>query len=191
MQATLNNDIVITLGRGPTTIPDDYPRDVGWERLRFDGEKIIDLATLPGMWVELSNGKFVLHAIEVPGSSYVSMTYADRKNLYFDGAIKVKTPQQISDALREKQIDSVKNYLASKTVSPKELAELVMVIMGLIAIIAEYARTQNATAGAALTNVLPTLRQLPLTKIAAMAPNALATLKDIFDLYFTKMESIE
>lgn len=192
MQATIDRDIITVLGRGPVTIPDDYPRDVGWERLRWDGERIIDLATLSAMWVERTQaGSFVLHAIEVPGAVLVDMTYADRKNLYFDGSIKVKTAQQIADELLTKQIETVKNYLASNVVKPKELAKVVMVLLGLIAITAEYARTQNVTARNYLDAALPTLRQLPIQKIADIAPNALNTLKAVFDTYFSKMESIE
>jgi hypothetical protein len=191
MQATIDRDIIVAIGRGPVTIPDDYPRDVGWERLRWDGERIIDLATLSAMWVERTqSGSFVLHAVEVPGSVRVEMTYADRKNLSFGGSISIKTAQQIADELTEKQITSIKNYLASNVVKPQELAEVVMVLLGLIAITAEYARTGNITARNYLDAALPTLRLLPIQKIAEIAPNALNTLKVVFDSYFSKLENL-
>lgn len=190
MQATLNNDIVVAIGRGPVTLPDDYPRDVGWERLRWDGERIIDLATLAAIWVEYVNGQFVLHAVEVSGAVLVEMTYADRRNLYFDGAIRIKTAQQIADELAAKHLEAVRTYLANQVATPKQIAELVMVMVGLIAVTAEYARTQNATARTYLDAALPTLRDLPIQKIAGVAPNALATLKAIFETYFSKLENL-
>jgi hypothetical protein len=191
MQATIDRDIIVAIGRGPVTIPDDYPRDVGWERLRWDGERIIDLATLDSMWVERTQaGSFVLHAVEVPGSVLVDMAYSDRKNLSFGGSISVKTAQQLADELTEKQITAIKNYLASNVVKPKELAEVIMVLLGLIAITSEYARTGNITARNYLDAALPTLRQLPIEKIANIAPTALNTLKAVFDSYFSKLESL-
>jgi hypothetical protein len=190
MQATIDKDIITVLGRGPVTIPDDYPRNVGLERLRFDGANVVDLATLAGMWVELTNGNFILHCKEFDGCAFVTMTYSDRKNLYFDGAIKVKTAQQITDELLKKQIEAVNNYLASSVVKPKELAEVIMVLLGLIAITAEYARTQNTTSRNYLDAALPTLRKLPIQKISDIAPTALNTLKTVFDSYFSKLENL-
>lgn len=188
--ATVDRDIILRIGRGPVNIPDNYPRNVGLERLRWDGERIIDLATMGGMWVECIDGRFVLHAVEVPGSVYVEMTYADRKKLYFDGMIKVKTEQQIAEGLRDKQAEAVRNFLASRLVTPRELAELIMILAGMVAVTAIYARTGNAQAGAYLTNIMPQLSALPLQQIAGVAPSAYSTLKDIFDAYFNKLESI-
>ena len=192
MQAIVDRDIIVAIGRGPVRIPDDYPRDVGWERLRWDGKRIIDLATCSALWVEHTQaGVFVLHAVEVPNSVLVEMTYADRKNLYLNsGTIHIKTAQQIADELLAKQTEAVRTYLASQVTTPKELAELIMVLTGLIALTAIYARTNNATAGAALTAIMPQLQALPLAKIAPLFPNAATTLKDIFELYFTRLEGV-
>jgi hypothetical protein len=74
MQATIDRDLITVMGRGSVTLPDDYPRDVGLERLRWNGSEIIDLATLSGFWVEHKNGMFVLHCLSVQrGNFYISM----------------------------------------------------------------------------------------------------------------------
>jgi len=191
MQAILNNDIVIALGRGPVTIPDDYPRDVGWERLRWDGKRVVDLATLSGFWVELKSGLFVLHCLELPGTTYVEMDYSQRKNLYFDGTIKLKTQAQIESEWLAKQTLAVSNFLSSEIGTSKNIAELVMVLTGLVALTAIYARTGNATAGNALTSLMPQLQALPLSKIATLVPDAAEKLKQILDLYFSKLEGVK
>ena len=190
MQATLNNDIVVMLGRGPTTIPDDYPRNVGWERLRFDGENIIDLATLDGFWVEHKSGMFVLHCIEFANTTFIPMTYAQRKLLYFDGGIRILTAEQIASAAYDKQVVAIKNLLSNKLEAAGNVAELLMVIVGLLAVVAIYARTGNATAGAYLTSILPQLQALPLSRIQGLVPGAADTMKTVFDLYFSKMDEL-
>jgi hypothetical protein len=191
MQATLNNDIVIALGRGSVTIPDDYPRDVGWERLRWDGKQIVDLATLTGMWVEFSNGMFILHCIELPNTTYLDMDYSQRKNLYFDGAVKLKTQAQIDSELIAKQTNAISYFLESKIITAGNMAELFMVLTGIVALTAIYARTGNAMSGAALTSLIPKLQSLPLTKIAPLVPGVADTLAEIFNLYFSKLEGVK
>ena len=190
MKAILNKDIVIALGRGPTTIPDDYPRDVGWERLRWDGSQVVDLATLTGMWVEYANGRFVLHCQQYPDTVYVEMTYAQRKLLYFDGVIKILTAEQIASAAYDKQVVAIKNLLSNKLEAAGNVAELLMVIVGLIAVVAIYARTGNTTAGNYLTSIMPKLQALPLARIQDLVPGAADTMKTVFDLYFSKMDEL-
>lgn len=190
MLATINGDRIIALGRGPVKIPDDYPRNVGWERLRWDGKKIIDLADMPGFWVEFKAGAFVLHCIKLPATTYIEMAYAQRKNLYFDGAIKLKTTEQIDAELVSKQTQAVSNFLSSKICTAGSMAELVMVLTGVIALTAIYARAKDAAVDKALADIMPQLQALPLEKIAALVPGAVGTLKEIFNMYFSKLEEV-
>jgi hypothetical protein len=63
---------------------------VGLERLRWDGERIIDLANLAQIWVRHEGGYFSLHCKEFPKTQLISMTYKDRKALVIrDGLITV------------------------------------------------------------------------------------------------------
>jgi len=103
MRATLDKDIIVKIG-GPTEIG-PLPKGVGLERLRFDGKKIIDLATLDEIWVEEKNGVFILHAIEVPGSQLVRMRYTDRRKLVKDGnKIRLKSAEEIEAEAKEEEL---------------------------------------------------------------------------------------
>jgi len=110
MKAILDQDIIIHITeRGDTEIG-QLPKDVGLERLRWDGKKIVDLADLDEMWIECRNGVFILHAIKVPGSQLVKMRYADRKRLTKDGdKIRLKTAEEIE---AERQEDELRAKLA-------------------------------------------------------------------------------
>lgn len=68
------------------------PRGKSLDQLRWDGEQLVDLAELDAIWVVQANGVYTLHAIEVPGSQLVAMTYAQRRELTTDpdGAIRVE-----------------------------------------------------------------------------------------------------
>jgi hypothetical protein len=190
MQATIDRDLITVLGRGPVTIPDDYPRDVGLERLRWNGSQIIDLATLNGFWVEHKNGMFVLHCMSMLNTTFIEMSYAQRKLLYYDGSIKIRTSEQIASDLYTKQVEAIKNLLSNKLETAGNVSELLMVIVGLIAVVAIYARTGNAAAGTYLTSILPKLQALPLTRIQGLVPGAADTMKTVFDLYFSKMDEL-
>ena len=63
------------------------PRKVGLERLRWTGSELVDLADLPSMWVRKKGGSFELHALRVPGSQRVTMTYNQRKRLTDDNGL--------------------------------------------------------------------------------------------------------
>jgi len=107
MRAVLENDIIVHITeRGDTEIG-QIPKGVGLERLRWDGKKVVDLADLDQIWVEERNGVFILHAIEVPGTQKVSMTYADRKKLTRDAdLIRLKSTNEIEADGREQELKS-------------------------------------------------------------------------------------
>ena len=58
------------------------PKGVGLERVRWNGNELIDLFDLTDIWVEFINGTFILHCIKVPHSQLIKMNYADRKKLW-------------------------------------------------------------------------------------------------------------
>lgn len=103
-QAVVDGDIIIRLNGGTTNIG-PIPKGVGLERLRFDGEKVVDLMTLSEMWVQNKGGVFILHVIPLIGCQLVKMTYADRRRLINDGgAFRLLTEQEIHSAeLKEKE----------------------------------------------------------------------------------------
>jgi len=97
MKAIVDKDIIVHITeRGDTEIG-HLPRGIGLERLRWDGSKVVDLADLDKIWVEHKNEAFILHAIEVPGSQLVKMTYKDRKRLTVeDGKIRLLTAEEMA-----------------------------------------------------------------------------------------------
>jgi len=104
MKAVVSQDIIVHITeRGDTEIG-KLPKGIGLERLRWDGSKVVDLAGLDEIWVECKNGAFILHAIEVPGSQLVRMTYKDRKRLTIeDGKIRLLTTGEIAEKQAEEK----------------------------------------------------------------------------------------
>ena len=114
MKAILQNDIIIRITERGATEIGALPKDVGLERLRFDGTKIVDLADLSSMWVENQGGIFILHAVEVEESQQIEMTYNDRKRLTSnDGMIRLKTIEEI-DTQEGKEIAFSEDMCALK-----------------------------------------------------------------------------
>lgn len=114
------------------------PAGVGLERLRWTGKALVDLASLDSIWCEYVNGAFLLHAIEVPFSQLVKMTYRDRKKLWNDnGVYKIKSDSQIQTELNlqyrkshypsiNDQIGALMKYMARIYDGlPKELKEII------------------------------------------------------------------
>lgn len=193
MLATVDRDIVVMLGRGDTVLPDDYPRDVGWERLRWDGEHIVDLATMTGFWVEW-NGAFVLHCKSFPGTVFLEMAYADKKLLVLNGGTpRLLTQQEIEEKSTQSIIDSARAELEKLLAKQESLYELIAFILGLLASALIYARTPNTTLrnqiGAAIDSILPELQALPITRMSKNASGKLTTIKTILENFFNKIDN--
>lgn len=96
MMALLRDDIIVAVGSGDTEIG-PLPPGVGVERLRWDGMQLIDLAEATEIQVlHLAGDHFELHAVPVPGSQPVAMTWSGRRNLTMvDGVIRLKTPEEL------------------------------------------------------------------------------------------------
>lgn len=113
------------------------PAGVGLERLRWTGKALVDLSGLDKIYVEHVNGGFLLHAIKVPYSQLVKMTYRDRKKLWNDnGVFKIKSDAQIQTELNlqyrkshypkiSDQIGALMKYMATKDDLPNELKEII------------------------------------------------------------------
>ena len=64
MRATVNQDVIVHVTPHGIAEIGNLPTGVGLERLRFDGKKIVDLASLDEIWVEpVPGGGTILHAI--------------------------------------------------------------------------------------------------------------------------------
>ena len=96
MKAALNGDIILQVNVGDTEIG-PIPKGVGLERLRWDGQRVVDLMSMNPIWVEHRGGVFILHAVKGLGWQSVAMNYTERKRLINDnGTFRVKTTQEIA-----------------------------------------------------------------------------------------------
>jgi len=102
MRAWVDHDVIVYVGlNGPVEIG-PLPKAIGLERLRWDGDKIVDLADLDRIWVRNMCGAFELHAVQVAGAQLVTMTYRDRKHLMDDqGRIRVKSAEELDQEKQE------------------------------------------------------------------------------------------
>ena len=191
MKANLKEDIIIMLTVNGKTEIGPLPKDVGLERLRFDGQKVIDLFDLiDGIWVRSVNGVFELHAVEVKGSQKVAMHYIERKNLVMDGnTIRLKTTQEITNEkikLYEKQVLSQLNRrLKGKLGDMTELTlNNTMLIMALIV----YVRNQPSALSDFFDELIPhILDTFPLNKWKDTLKNACVELKDSMEEYHSNI----
>jgi hypothetical protein len=94
MKVSLHEDRIIGFS-GDIEIG-NMPKGVGLERIRWNGKSVVDLMTLDEIWVRHQRGVFEFHAVSVPESQRVAMTYADRKRLHVEsGVIRVRTEQDM------------------------------------------------------------------------------------------------
>lgn len=97
MRAILDQDRIVkfTINKSGVEVGSLPTKNVGLGRLRFDGERIVDLITLNEFWVDR---QFILHVIETPGSQKITMEYRDKDKLINDnGIIRVKIDQEIEE----------------------------------------------------------------------------------------------
>lgn len=110
MKVILDRDMLVSVSSAlAATEVGELPKGMGWERLRWDGERVVDLNSLSSVWVEQRGGSYVLHAVQVPGSQLVNMTYADRKKLMtVNGIILVKTGDDLLMEAKERAYIRIK-----------------------------------------------------------------------------------
>lgn len=96
MRAILKEDFIIKISEKHGEKIGKLPKGVGLERLRFDGEKVVDLSEAKEIWVRPKGGTFFeLHAVEVSGSQKINMSYRDRRKLILDkGQVKLLTEEE-------------------------------------------------------------------------------------------------
>jgi len=178
MKADLRYDTILHITAGGDTeiglIPSDK-KGVGIERLRFDGSKIVDLADYSEMWVEKKAGVFLLHAVMVPNSQLVQMSYADRKNLVDDAdTFRLKTQAEITVKKRIQEI----NKANAKRRGLIETNDLAHHLLALVCYIVIYVRTQDKTIETFLDELTPLILDIyPLGNVKTPLEDFLSELK--------------
>jgi len=167
---------------------------VGLERLRFDGRKVVDLAELSKIWVEpLSDGGFLLHAVEVPNSQLVDMQYDQRRLLTVDnGAIRVKTAAELqSDAIA-----------GSKTLLNRQLKRNIkraaggydkqlLSVFALVTICLYYARTSDNRLEPWIDDILADLQQaFPFSRLRDDIKVLAERMRTVLGSYYEGVDNI-
>jgi len=118
MKAILRDDIIISISSNGVEIG-NFPKDVGFERLRFDGERVVDLMDLNKIWVKhLGGTTFELHAIEVKDSRMIEMGYVDRNRLFVnDGDIKLMSIDDLNDRKKSEKAKADEDMKLKKQVA--------------------------------------------------------------------------
>ena len=157
MRAILNNDLILSYTvKGGVEIGTP-PKDIGLERLRFDGSKIVDIANLSAFWVEKRSEGFVLHCVEIPGSTYLEFDYADRKLLIINGdALRLKTIGEVDAEQLEIKIKVLKNKLRLRLLnSIGDAQDQNMNTLAFVCALIIYVRNQPPVLGTFFDEIIP------------------------------------
>jgi len=105
------NSKIINFGPYGLDIPLPKSAQGDLRRIRYDGQKFVDLGEMDQMYVLYTNNTFELHArSDIPNSMLVTMKYSDRKLLKVDGDIvRLKTDQETIDERIAKLVHRAKS----------------------------------------------------------------------------------
>ena len=194
MRAILHNDIIVTLVMGDRgTEVGDLPKGVGMERLRFNGEEVVDLADLSAFWVESIPGGFMLHAVQVPNSNYIEMAFSDRQYLQINGGVPtIKTPEQIAIEEQGEQIRLLKSALKLKlrdTVG--DIQDQHMMSLAFICAIIVYARQQPQVLADFFDDLIPHIvNMFPLSRWEDILKTGVTDIKTAMQDYYDGIDEL-
>ena len=193
MRAILNNDLILSYTvKGGVEIGTP-PKDIGLERLRFDGSKIVDIANLSAFWVEKRSEGFVLHCVEVPGSTYLEFAYADRKLLIINGdALRLKTIEEVDAEQLEIKIKVLKNKLRLRLLnSIGDAQDQNMNTLAFVCALIVYARRQPAALGDFFDEIIPDIIEIfPLSMWRDILKSSAKDLKTAMHEYYEGVENL-
>lgn len=108
MKVTLQDDYIVSLS-GDVEVG-RLPKDVGLERLRWDGERLVDLLYVSEIWVRYVHGAWKLHCIPIAGAQQIAMSWADRKRLTMTrNEIRLLTVEEYDQVIQERQSNTREN----------------------------------------------------------------------------------
>lgn len=194
MRAILNDDIIVRWSmRDGVEVGNisENKKNVGLERLRFDGEKVVDLADLTEMWVrKLPSGVFELHAVRVDNSQKVSMTYDQRKYLKSNSSkIRLKTQEEVDN-------DNTKNAKLALDATLKrslgDRGDLQIKTLVLLCSLIVYARQQPEPLSVFFDDIIPDIKDaFPLSRWGKILRASVKELKKFLDEYYRGIDELE
>ena len=189
MKALIKEDVIIKLDSINGIEIGDIPRGVGFERLRWDGSKVVDLADLTEFWVRIINNIFELHCIPVVNSHPVTMSYADRDKLIINGgSIRLKTPEEIENERVERLVKIAKSKLTSKM---GELIDLNLSMLAFICSLIVYARQQPQQLADFYDSIIPDIKDIfPLSRWETDLTQFGKNLKQFLNEYYNEIDGI-
>ena len=194
MKAFLDHDVIVNITEQGDTEIGTLPPGVGMERLRFDGEKVIDLVDLSEFWVVQSGKGFDLHCIEVPNSELVQLNYTDRKYLRANGdSIRLKTAEEISAEQVQAKVVAVKNKLRAKLkASIGDIEDQHQVSLALICALIVYARQQPQVLADFFDLIIPDIKDIfELNRVGGELKKSAKDLKISMEEYWQEMDNIQ
>jgi hypothetical protein len=193
LKAFLDHDIIINITEHGDTEIGSLPIGVGMERLRFDGEKVIDLADLTSFWVVPIAKGFELHCIEVPNSQLVQMSYFDRKHLMTNSStIRLKTPEDISAENAQLKVKEAKTRLHGKLKEAiGDLHDQQQYALALICALIVYVRQEPQVLTYFFDDIIPDIKDIfPMNRIEATLKQSAKHLKTAMEEYWQDIDNI-
>ena len=170
------------------------PKGVGFERLRFDGTKVVDLADLSAFWVETILGGFVLHCVKIPNSEYIEMAYVDRKYLvYNSGALRLKTQSEIDAETYDSGLLVLKTKLRTKLkVAMGDVQDQQMQILAFVCALIVYSRLQPQALADFFDEIIPDIKDcFPLNRWEAILKSGGKDLKTALIEYYEELDILD
>lgn len=191
MKAQLNEDFIASIGTGVEI--GKLPKGVGLERLRFDGESVVDLIDRSEYWVRARGNSFELHVIPVVDSQLIQMSFFDRKYLsVIDGSIFVIPNELRNEHLLTQSRDELKARLRQvlkKKVGDRDdqIADTAKILSMLISAVV----SSDPASLAALAELQPLMAELysPADTIGTLKERATA-LKNTVGSYYQQKKQI-
>jgi hypothetical protein len=136
MKALMKEDIILCLTMDEGIEVGNIPSGVSLERLRWDGSKLIDLFWARIIYVRvLANNYFELHAVPLPYTHPVAMSYKDRKQLRVaaDGVPFIASESTVVDEVKVEKIKAAEIKLYNNLGGQqKQLQSLMAFVAALI-----------------------------------------------------------
>ena len=163
------------------------------ERLRFDGEKVIDIAELTEFWVAQSGKGFDLHCVEVPNSELVQLNYSDRKYLRTNkSSIRLKTPEEIATEQIQSKVMAAKTRLRAKLkASIGDIEDQHQDSLALICALIVYARQQPQALSDFFDSIIPDIKDIfQLDRVEENLKKSAKNLKTSMEEYWQELDDI-